>query len=91
MINEYNKNLAEVFKALGHPVRLTIARGLCQNKCNVNKIVGRLGLPQPTISQHLRILKAAGIITGERKGVEICYRVTDPFVKQVLDKYKGGS
>lgn len=68
---------AEKIKALAHPHRLCIVKGLIEAKCNVSKMQECLGLPQSTVSQHLANLKAAGIIDGERNGLEICYRVID--------------
>ncbi|HTY12618.1 MAG TPA: metalloregulator ArsR/SmtB family transcription factor [Candidatus Omnitrophota bacterium] len=76
---------AKVLKAMGHPVRLEMVRGLAGDGCNVNKIVRTLGLPQSTVSQHLNVLKAAGIIRGEREGVRICYRVIDKLALSILD------
>jgi ArsR family transcriptional regulator len=81
---EYNERLAEMLKAIGHPVRLLIVKGLYSRRCNVNKMVKNLGIPQATVSQHLRVLKAAGVVRGERKGVEICYRIDDPLVGKIL-------
>jgi DNA-binding transcriptional ArsR family regulator len=83
-MNEYNE-IAEILKALGHPVRLKMVRGLMQNSCNVNKIVNALKLPQSTVSQHLRVLKSAGIVKGQRKGVKICYCVEHPLVKKIIE------
>jgi DNA-binding transcriptional ArsR family regulator len=57
---------AEKIKALAHPHRLCIVKGLIDNKCNVTKIQECLKLPQSTVSQHLAKLKAAGIIEGKR-------------------------
>ena len=55
-INEYS----EIFKALAHPTRLTIAYNLSKKaECNVSKMSECLGVPQPTVSQHLTILKNA--------------------------------
>lgn len=69
-------NLAAIFKALAHPVRARIVAGLIQkNECHVGKMAEGLGLAQPLVSQHLTILKAAGIIDGYRNGTQICYRV----------------
>lgn len=68
---------AEKLKALAHPHRLCIVKGLLENKCNVTKIQECLGLPQSTVSQHLAKLRSAGIIEGERSGLEICYKVVD--------------
>ena len=73
-----------MFRALGHPVRLQMVKGLMQNSCNVNKIVKKLKLPQSTVSQHLRVLKSAGIVKGQRKGVKICYCVEDVLVKEII-------
>jgi len=43
-----------------------------------------MGLPQSTVSQHLSKLKSAGIIEGDRTGLEICYRVVDEDVKEIV-------
>lgn len=75
---------AEVFKALGHPTRLRIVEGLIKDECNVSRIVECLDIPQATISQHLKILKSAGIIEGHRRGTEICYKVVNENVKKML-------
>lgn len=75
-IKEYEQK-AEKLKALAHPHRLCIVKGLIENGCNVSKIQECLGLPQSTISQHIARLRTAGIISGERKGLEICYKVVD--------------
>ncbi len=75
---------AEKLKALAHPHRLCIVKGLIDNKCNVTTIQECLGLPQSTVSQHLAKLKAAGIIEGSRKGLEICYSVVDEEVREIV-------
>lgn len=68
---------SEILKAMAHPVRLCIVKGLMNNQCNVSKMQECLGLPQSTVSQHIAKLKAARIIEGERKGLEICYKVVN--------------
>ncbi len=78
------KEKAKIFRALGHPARLAIVQGLLKDACNVKGMVECLGIPQATVSQHLNVLKAAGIIEGERKGVEICYRVVNPIAARIL-------
>jgi DNA-binding transcriptional ArsR family regulator len=75
---------AEVLKALSHPHRLCIIKGLMDNKCNVSKIQECLGLPQSTVSQHLAKLKAAGIIDGKRNGLEICYSVVNEEIENIV-------
>lgn len=76
---------AEKLKAMAHPHRLCILKGLAENKCNVSKIQECLGLPQSTVSQHLAKLRAAGLIKGERNGLEICYKVEDEEVKRIVE------
>ena len=67
-------DLAVLAKALGHPVRIGIVRLLHERQsCIGCDIVDQVGLAQSTTSEHLRILKAAGIITGEIDGPRICY------------------
>ena len=76
--------LANVLKALGHPTRLRIITGLCNNGCNVTKIVDGLQIPQATVSQHLGVLRSAGIIKGEKRGLEVCYKVVNPKVNKII-------
>jgi len=77
-----------MLKALGHPTRLRIIIGLIENECNVGQIQKVLGLPQSTISQHLRVLKNAGIIKGRREGTKTCYRVIDVRVRKIIEIIK---
>lgn len=78
---------AEIFKALSHPIRLKIVCGLLEKEvCNVNSLAAGLKLPQPTVSQHLNILKNAGIISGSRKGTSICYCVNNKEIKALIKK-----
>lgn len=69
---------SEIFKALAHPIRLKIVCGLIKKQeCNVTIMVEKLGIAQPTVSQHLNILKNAGVITGYKNGTQVCYKVTN--------------
>lgn len=83
-IKQYEEK-SEKLKALAHPHRLCIIKGLMENKCNVTKMQECLSLPQSTVSQHLAKLKAAGIIEGHRSGLEICYSVVD---EEIVDLIK---
>ena len=80
---------SEMLKALAHPARLKIVGGLLRDECNVGEIQKRLGLPQSTISQHLRVLKSAGIIRGRREGTRTCYRVIDTRVRKIVSLVEG--
>ncbi|MEN6412739.1 MAG: metalloregulator ArsR/SmtB family transcription factor [Veillonellales bacterium] len=81
---------SEMLKALAHPVRLCIVRGLLDHQCNVTTMRECLELPQSTVSQHLAKLKAAGIIEGKRTGLEICYQVVNPQVRRIVEVLFGG-
>jgi len=77
--------IAEIFRALSHPVRVKIITGLIEkDECNVSTMVEKLGLPQPAVSHHLNILKHAGIVAGIREGNQICYRVINETVKGIF-------
>ncbi|MBE0532214.1 MAG: winged helix-turn-helix transcriptional regulator [Rhodospirillales bacterium] len=66
--------VAAIAKALGHPARVQIVRLLLgKPSCIGGDIVGEVGLAQSTVSEHLRILKAAGIIVGEIERPRVCY------------------
>ena len=72
--SQCNEKLAALAKALGHPARLAVIRMLLKRQtCIGCDIVDEIGLAQSTTSEHLRILKAAGIITGEVESPRICY------------------
>ena len=68
------ESLAAIAKALGHPARINIVRLLLEKKsCIGCDIVDEVGLAQSTVSEHLRILKSAGVITGEIERPRVCY------------------
>ncbi len=65
---------AALCKALGHPVRVRIVERLRQlDRCVCGEITGLFPLAQSTVSEHLKILKAAGLVRGEVAGVRVCY------------------
>ena len=64
---------AERLKALGHPVRLAIVRALAERSCCCGDVCSRLPLAQSTVSQHLKVLKDAGLISFRRDGVRSSY------------------
>jgi len=66
--------LAGLAKALAHPARIAILQEIIKAKsCICGDLVSEIGLAQPTISQHLRELKNAGIIQGNIEGTSVCY------------------
>jgi DNA-binding transcriptional ArsR family regulator len=91
-MKETYMNESEILKAISHPVRLQIINlllmGIPKDACSVNSIQKELNIPQPTISQHLQVLKSHGIIDGEKEGVKVCYRVVDKRVAKILQVLK---
>lgn len=71
---EAEQQLAAIAKALGHPARVAIVRLLAQRRaCVCGELVLELPLSQSTVSQHLKELKAAGLVQGEVDGPRVCY------------------
>jgi DNA-binding transcriptional ArsR family regulator len=82
--------LATIAKALGHPARIAIIEYLLQTKsCICGDIVNVLPLAQPTVSQHLKELKNAGIIKGTIEGTSICYCIDGDKWKQIASTLNG--
>jgi ArsR family transcriptional regulator len=69
---------AEVLKALGNPRRLEIFQHLCHGPVEVSVLVERLRLSQSGVSQHLAVLRAAGLVERDRSGPGVRYRLSDP-------------
>jgi ArsR family transcriptional regulator, arsenate/arsenite/antimonite-responsive transcriptional repressor len=68
------QRLAKMLKALGNPVRFQIIEFLANNPvCITNDIVRHTPLAQSTVSQHLKVLREAGLIKGELEGPATCY------------------
>ncbi|MDI6710173.1 MAG: metalloregulator ArsR/SmtB family transcription factor [Thermoanaerobacterales bacterium] len=89
-IRRYRRD-ADLLKALAHPARLCILHGLLrEDACRVGRIRECLGLPQSTVSQHLAVLRAHGIVDGERQGTAVCYRVADRRVRRLAEALWGG-
>jgi len=77
-----------VLRAVGHPVRLGILKGLRSSEgCNVTEMVAKMKIPQSTLSQHLGILRNQGIIEPRKTGVRTCYRITDKRILKLLDLF----
>lgn len=71
---------AEVLKTLASPRRLEILHRLAEGPCEVGRLAEDIGASQPNVSQHLAVLRAAGIVDAERDGRGVRYRLTDPDV-----------
>jgi len=77
---------AEVLKAIAHPIRLCVLALLIkEDQSNVTDMQCCIDVPQPTISQHLSKLKAAGIVEAERSGTEIIYRIKSDEARKIVE------
>lgn len=87
---EANAELATLAKAIAHPVRVEILRILVRkNTCICGAIVDELPLAQSTVSQHLKILKEAGLLRGEVDGPRVSYCI-EPLTLRRLKDLVGG-
>lgn len=75
---------AEVLKAIAHPVRLRIVAILCDEEVHVNALAARLGVPQATVSQQLRILRMRNLVSVTRENGHAYYRLTEPHLRQMI-------
>ncbi|MCK6611196.1 MAG: metalloregulator ArsR/SmtB family transcription factor [Bacteroidia bacterium] len=74
--SQQQNQMANLAKAMGHPARIAILEYLVKtDSCICGDIVNELPLAQPTVSQHLKELKNAGLIQGSIEGTSICYCV----------------
>lgn len=74
-----------LFKVLGDENRVRILQALEQGERSVSEILGRTDLPQTLASFHLRILREAGVVTAERRGPFIYYRLADASLLNLLE------
>lgn len=85
---DQQNEIAVLAKALGHPARVAIVDYLLSvDSCICGDIVKVLPLAQPTVSQHLKELKNAGIIKGSIEGNAICYCIDEVAVEKVLNYF----
>ena len=86
MVQQETEEQVAFFSALADPTRLKLVRLLCQQRnpdalC-VNALAALLGVTQSAVSQHLRVLKAIGLVKGERRGYHIHYSINREAVKR---------
>ncbi len=84
------REISRIFKALAHPARLRLMANLTKRECCVGDIQKCLALSQPNISQHLGVLKEAGLIVGRRERNKICYKISDNRIKTILEIFGVG-
>lgn len=82
--------LAKMLKALGNPIRFQIVETLAERQmCITSEIVKTTPLAQSTVSQHLKVLKEAGLILGEIEGPATCYCLNPDGIRWLKDQIEG--
>jgi len=76
---------SELLKTLAAPVRLAILVELDDGPRCVHDLVDSLGVSQSLVSQHLRVLRSAQLVTADRRGREVAYRLVDEHVAPIVD------
>jgi ArsR family transcriptional regulator len=88
MYSQFFEAHAELLKAFAHPRRLEIIQLLRDQELAVTDIHSMLDLPQANISQHLMILRDAGVVTTRREGKQIFYAISDPRFTKASDLFR---
>jgi predicted transcriptional regulator len=90
IFTDQDNHLAFIAKALAHPARLAILKHLIkQDSCICGDLVLEIGLAQPTISQHLSVLKQAGLIKGNISGTSVCYCIDTEAWQEANEAFAG--
>jgi len=76
---------ADFCAALSEPTRIFILYALNEHPFNVTELTNELGIPQPTTSRHLKILRERGLVFTERQGTVVTYHLADKRIIQALD------
>jgi DNA-binding transcriptional ArsR family regulator len=88
LFTKQQNDIAVMAKAIAHPARVAILQYLVKkNACVTGNLIDELGLAQPTISQHLKELKNAGIIQGTVEGTSVCYCINPKVWRQYKDLF----
>ena len=83
-VGELHVFKAQFFRALAHPIRIRLLEVLLRGGRTVQELQAMLALGQPIVSQQLAVLRNHGIITGQREGASVRYRLRDPLVGDLL-------
>jgi DNA-binding transcriptional ArsR family regulator len=75
---------AECLRTLAHPHRLRMVQMLLQGDFTVGELAGACELPTPMASEHLRLMQRCGLLTSEKEGRKVYYRVVEPQLKSIL-------
>ncbi|MDD3149825.1 MAG: metalloregulator ArsR/SmtB family transcription factor [Candidatus Gastranaerophilales bacterium] len=83
LLNKY-KNRSEIIKALAHPARLFMIDFLSDGEKCVCKFTEKLQLDQSTVSKHLAVLKNAGLVEDEKRGLNVFYKLKCPCILNIF-------
>ncbi len=75
---------ADIFQALAHPTRIAIIELLQNGELSAGELMGKLGMEQANVSQHLSVLRAKMIVANRKAGNQVFYSVRDPIISEVL-------
>jgi len=76
---------AAVARALGDPKRLCVLESLAGGEASVGELAGRVACQVPNMSQHLAVLRSAGLVTARKDGSTVYYRLSDP---RIIEAYQ---
>ncbi|MEZ4874963.1 MAG: metalloregulator ArsR/SmtB family transcription factor [Flavobacteriaceae bacterium] len=83
---QFHLEIAEIAKVLSHPARIAILEYISKQKdCICGDIVDEIGLSQPTISQHLQVIRNAGLLKGNFEGKRLCYCLDADRFKEIQE------
>ncbi len=85
LIQEIHHLHAKICSGLADPNRILILYTLSEGDCNVNQLVETLGLPQPRVSRHLKVLRECNLVRSRREGQMVYYSLEDARVIDALD------
>jgi DNA-binding transcriptional ArsR family regulator len=88
-MDEIYRIQAEVLKTLANPKRLEIVHLLSTGPREVGRLAEELGVSQPNVSQHLALMRSAGVVEAERDGREVRYRLSDPDIIVACETMRG--
>jgi len=81
---EAYETAGELLRALASPLRIAIVMELRDGPRCVHELVDTIAVPQPLVSQHLRVLRGAGVVRGDRRGREIAYSLLDDHIAHIV-------
>jgi DNA-binding transcriptional ArsR family regulator len=88
-MDEVYRLQADVLKTLSNPRRLEIMHLLADGPREVSRLAEEMGISQPNVSQHLALMRSAGLVEAEREGREVRYRLSDPDIIVACETMRG--